>query len=206
MQTSNSSGPKPLWLSLGWLLFAAVGFITYRLSLMAVSGNHFPLGAVFVMTCVLCGTAVRFRNSPLRVWLWTFLPFLGCTVLFWYSDAILRASPAHNSRESLVNYGLSSAAFLILVFFWIVFRPDSIRGSVNSRSSGVSVVWKVFFLLLGCALAVIGSPSAFRNISTSDLHSFQAWLVRASLALYGVLVLRVLLPATVQLWWGKLES
>jgi len=198
MQTGNSPVPRLLWMSLAWFVFAAIGFWTYKLSLTAVSRNHFPLGALLVITFVLCGTAVRFRKSPLNVWLWTLLPFLGCFALFWRSDALLRAITAGTSPESLVNYGLSSAAFLILAFCWIVFHPDSSPASVNSSSSARPALWKSIFLVLGCALATIGTRSAIRDISASDVYSFQLWLVRAGLALYGILVLRVLLPATVR--------
>lgn len=185
------------------LLLAGVGFWLYKDAVRETAVNHFPLGSLVFLGSLLALSSVgnpildhRVKNLG-----WTVVPAVIWFLLYGRARAIAQRITERATVELLQSYGLLSIEFLVFVLLWIVSFPDD--GPFALAPLNVRLLWRVFLLVIGCAVGFWEIPQALRLLlssSTTGLAgfiAFQTWLASAGCFLYALLVARRFLPRVI---------
>jgi hypothetical protein len=176
-----------------------VGFALYWFCVREGAPNRSVAG--WVLTIIVATGILAGDDSLLKRFAWGLIPWIVAGVLDNRASFAAQTVLQNPTTQSILEYGVASARFLVLVFLWIVAFSDA------DRSERIPLklrrVCQAILFLIGSVIGTFEVSRMLRFVQTSNipvadrLHWLQGWASYSVLALYVLLVIRIALPQIV---------
>lgn len=194
-----------VWVLAGAFVLVGMGLWGYAHALQSLRYDVFPFDGLLTIVPALVWSRLMVTPTEtgfvftrdLKKWLWMLLPFVASATLFLGAGYSARELTERPAVDIVRQYALFVASFLTVLLIWTIFAPISFE---RPRTR-----WRQAFLAIGAIIAICVFALTFRfaySVNGSPpmegFYALQRQLLVLALAIYLLLVARLLAPLTIR--------